>query len=358
MSHSVTPVILSGGAGTRLWPMSRAEQPKQFLALTAAQTMLQLTVQRTGDEARFTRPIVVANGAHAETIEHQLDQVDIKAARLILEPAGRNTAPAIALAAFAAPTPSSPLLVMPSDHVIDDVQAFHDAIEAALPYVEEGWLVTFGIEPDAPETGYGYIRIGERLTNRIHRVDQFVEKPDAVRAAAMLAEGDHVWNGGIFMFRADAYLDALARHEPAVFEAARLSMAQGAREGIRLYPDAQAFIASPSISIDYAVMETAERVAVVPVTMGWSDVGCWDALHTLSQQDESGNAIGGDVIAIDTEGCLIRTDGPSIATVGVSDLIVVASGGHVLILPRGKSQDVRKIVDALKARAAESGGAT
>jgi mannose-1-phosphate guanylyltransferase/mannose-1-phosphate guanylyltransferase/mannose-6-phosphate isomerase len=160
------------------------------------------------------------------------------------------------------------------------------------------------------------------------------------------------------MFRADAYLDALARHEPAVFEAARLSMAQGTREGIRLYPDAQAFIASPSISIDYAVMETAERVAVVPVTMGWSDVGCWDALHTLSQQDESGNAIGGDVIAIDTEGCLIRTDGPSIATVGVSDLIVVASGGHVLILPRGKSQDVRKIVDALKARAAESGAAT
>ncbi len=350
MTLPITPVILSGGAGTRLWPMSRAEQPKQLLSLTAAQTMLQLTVLRTGDDARFSAPIVVANAAHADAVERQLAQVDIAAASLILEPMGRNTAPAIALAALAAPDPQSPLLVMPSDHVIDDVPAFHDAIEAALPHVRAGWLVTFGINPDAPETGYGYIKIGAALDSQVNRVARFVEKPDEQTAAAMMAEGGHAWNGGIFLFRADSYLDALATHAPDVIAAARQAMAKASRDGARIHPDDPSFARSPSISIDYAVMEKADRVAVVPVTMGWSDVGSWDALHAMGPHDADGNALGGDIIVIDSANNLFRSDGPTIAAIGVSDLIVVASGGHILIMPRGRSQEVRRIVDAFKDR--------
>ena len=350
MTDIITPVILSGGSGTRLWPMSRAERPKQMLALTAAQTMLQLTALRTSDDARFARPIVVANRAHADMVEHQLAAVDILPAALILEPAGRNTAPAIALAALAATDPASPLLVMPSDHVIDDIPAFHAAIEAALPHVADGWLVTFGIAPDAPETGYGYIRIGAPIGGGVSRVERFVEKPDQASATEMLASGGHAWNGGIFLFRADAYLDALAAHAPAMLDAARTAMAKAERQGDRIHPDAISFMASPADSIDYAVMEKAARVAVVPVAMGWSDLGSWDALHAMGPHDGGGNALGGDVIAIDATGCLIRSDGPTIAAIGISDLIIVASGNHVLVLPRGRSQEVKAIVEELKAR--------
>ncbi|WP_136163802.1 mannose-1-phosphate guanylyltransferase/mannose-6-phosphate isomerase [Sphingomonas flavalba] len=349
MTLPITPVILSGGAGTRLWPMSRAERPKQLMALTAAQTMLQLTALRTGDAARFARPIVVANRAHADMVEQQLEQVGISPALLILEPAGRDTAPAIALAALAATDPETPLLVMPSDHVIDDLPAFHAAIARALPYVADRWLVTFGIAADAPETGYGYIAVGDALGDGIHRVARFVEKPDRAAAEAMLAAGGHAWNGGIFLLRADAYLDALAAHAPEILTAARSAMAWGEQAGGRIHPDGEAFMASPARSIDYAVMERAERIAVVPVAMGWSDVGCWDALHAMVPHDGDGNAMGGDVLAIDTRNCLLRSDGPTIAAIGVSDLIVVASGNHVLVLPRGRSQEVKRIVEALKA---------
>jgi len=344
----ITPVILSGGSGTRLWPMSRPERPKQMLALTAAETMLQLTALRAADDARFAPPLVVANAAHADAIADQLAGVGITPAALILEPKGRNTAPAIALAAVEAG--DRPMLVMPSDHVIDDVAAFHRAIEAALPVVEDGWLVTFGIAATGPETGYGYIQIGEEIAADVHRVERFVEKPARERAEAMLAAGDHAWNGGIFLFKGSALLAALDEHAPAIREAADASMAAAEREGARVYPDAERFGQSPSESIDIAVMERAERVAVVPVAMGWSDVGSWDALHALGPHDASGNAIGGEVIAIDAENCLIRTDGPTIAAVGVSDLIIVASGDKLLILPRGRSQDVKKIVEALEAR--------
>lgn len=350
MTTPITPVILSGGSGTRLWPMSRPERPKQLLALTAAETMLQLTARRTGDQARFARPIVVANAAHATQIEDQLADVGIEPQALILEPVGRNTAPAIALAALAAPHPKSPLLVMPSDHVIDDVAAFHRAIEAALPLVDDGWLVTFGIAPDAPETGYGYIKIGEAIGDGVHRVVRFVEKPDQVTAQAMIEEGDYAWNGGIFLFRADIFLGQLAVHASEMLFAAQDSMGRSSREGAHIHPDAQSFAASPSESIDYAVMEKADRVAVVPVAMGWSDLGSWDALHALGPRDTQGNTLGGDIIALDTSDCLIRTDGPTVAVIGVSDLIVVASGDSVLILPRGRSQEVKKIVEMLKER--------
>ena len=343
---TIVPVILSGGSGTRLWPMSRPEMPKQLLALTAEETMLQLTAKRAHGEA-FAAPIVVANARHADHIDEQLHAVGAAPQAVILEPVARNTAPAIALAALAAKGEEA-LLVMPSDHVIADVAAFHAAIEAAMPLVADGWLVTFGIAPDAPETGYGWIKVGEPLAEGVHRVARFVEKPIRERAEEMLASGDHAWNGGIFLFRADIFLGALAAHAPGMLTATQDAMTKARRDGVRIYPDAEAFGASPDDSIDYAVMERAERVAVVPVAMGWSDVGSWDALHAISERDESGNAHRGDVLAIDTTDCLIRSDGIRISAVGISDLIVVASGNDVMILPRGRSQEVKKLIAAMK----------
>jgi mannose-1-phosphate guanylyltransferase len=347
LSRPIIPVILSGGSGTRLWPMSTPEMPKQMLALTAEQTMLQLTARRATGE-RFAAPIVVANARHADMVEHQLGAVEASAQALILEPMGRNTAPAIALASIAAGGGPDPLLVMPSDHVITDVAAFHAAIHAAMPLVVEGWLVTFGIDPHAAETGYGWIHVGEEISGGVHRVANFVEKPPRDRAEAMLAAGDHAWNGGIFLFRADMYLAALSVHSPDMLVACRQAMTRAHHEGHRIYPEAEAFARSPADSIDYAVMEKADRVAVVPVNMGWSDLGSWDALHAISDWDIAGNVHQGEVIAIETANCLIRTDGIRIAALGVEDLIVIASGNDVLILPRGRSQEVKKLIDAMK----------
>ncbi len=344
---TIVPVILSGGSGTRLWPMSTPETPKQMLSLTAQETMLQLTAARATGQT-FAPPIVVGNARHADMIDAQLAAVDATPSALILEPAGRNTAPAIALAALAAGGGDAVLLVMPSDHVIADVDAFHAAVHRALPKVAEGWLATFGITPDAPETGYGWIEAGEVVVEGVHRVARFVEKPPLDAAQAMLAAGDHVWNGGIFLFRADRYLAELGLHEPAMLAACERAMAQATRTGNRIAPDAAAFAEAPSESIDYAVMEKADRVVVVPVAMGWNDLGSWDALHAISPRDDTGNAHDGAVLAIDTRDCLVRTDGIRVAMVGVSDLIVVASGNDLLILPRGRSQDVKKLVEAMK----------
>lgn len=350
-TKTIIPVILSGGSGTRLWPMSRPERPKQLLALTDAQTMLQLTAGRAIGPG-FAAPIVVANARHADAVEAQLNRTEAEPGLVILEPAGRNTAPAIALAAIAAGGGEDAILVMPSDHVIADLDAFHAAIRAATPLVDDGWLVTFGIAPDAPETGYGWIKLGEELSGGIHRVARFVEKPPREHAEAMLASGDHAWNGGIFLFRADMYLAALATYAPDILAAAQGAMSAARYDGRRVYPDAAAFARSPDDSIDYAVMEKAERVAVVPVAMGWNDVGSWDALHAISALDDAGNAHGatgnGRVTAIDTSNCLVRSDGAHIALVGVQDLIVVASGEDILILPRGRSQEIKKLIAAMK----------
>lgn len=344
-AQRIVPVILSGGSGTRLWPMSLPERPKQFLSLTQDASMFAATVDRVADTRRFAHPLIVANARHVDLIDEQLDG---RAATLILEPLARNTAPAIALAALVA-EPGAPLLVMPSDHVIADQGAFMAAINAALRFAGEGWLIAFGVTPDAPETGYGYIKVGDALGQGVYRVARFVEKPDRTRAEAMIASGDHVWNGGIFLFRANAYLAALATHAPEMLAAARDALDQAVRHGNRILPDAASFSESPSDSIDYAVMERADRVAVVPVAMGWSDVGSWDALHGIGA-DADGHAHDGEVIAIDTSNCLLKSDGIRIAAVGVSDLIVVATGDNVLILPRGRSQEVKRIVEALKSR--------
>lgn len=346
-TSKIVPVVLSGGAGTRLWPLSTPEKPKQFHGLTLGDTMLQLAAQRLNGWLDRDEPIIVASASHADMVEEQLSAIGVEG-RLLLEPSARNTAPAIALAALAAPAPSSILLVMPSDHVIADLPAFHAAIASALPLVSQGWLVTFGITPDAPETGYGYIALGDMVSAGVHAVKRFVEKPDADKAAAMLAEGGYAWNAGIFLFRADAYLAALAALQPAMLAASRAAMDAARVEGRRIYPDAAAFGACPSDSIDYAVMERAERVACVPVSMGWSDVGSWDSLHAISAKDDDGNVVRGDILTLGTKGCLAHSDGPRVALVDVEDLIVVVSGNDIVILPRGKSQNVRKVTDALK----------
>jgi mannose-1-phosphate guanylyltransferase len=343
--RKITPVILSGGSGTRLWPMSRPELPKQFLALTSEETMLQLTARRTSG-AGYAAPIVVANTAHLPAVMAQLSEIGSVPDAIILEPVARNTAPAIALAALIAGSDDTPLLVMPSDHVIDDTSAFHAAITQALPLVEQGWLVTFGITPDAPETGYGWIKVGEPISQDTFRVAQFIEKPPLPMAQAMLEAGDHVWNGGIFMFRADRYLDALGRFAPSILSAARAAIESAVIDGTCIYPEANFFAGSPADSIDYAVMERAEQVAVIPVAIGWNDVGSWDALHAISPSDTSENVVRGDVTIVDSSGCLVRTNEMRVSMIGVHDLIVVVSGGDIMILPRGRSQDVKKLIES------------
>lgn len=338
----ITPVILSGGGGTRLWPMSTPDCPKQFLKLAGDATMFQMTLARVMDRDFFGAPLVVGNAAHAALIEAQAHEAGVPDALTILEPCARNTAPAIALAALAVDDVKVPLLVMPSDHLIGDVPTFHAAIMAALPLVEDGWLVTFGITPTAPETGYGYIRIGEELTAAVSRVERFVEKPDAATAQAMIDAGNHAWNGGIFLFRADIYLGWLASLAPDMLHAAQAAMDGAERKGALIRPQEAAFAASPADSIDYAVMEKADRVAVAPVSMGWSDVGSWDSLYEISSHDSEGNSIQGDARLLDSAGNLVRSDGLRINLIGAHDLIVVAHGNEVLILPRGHSQDVKK----------------
>ena len=239
---------------------------------------------------------------------------------------------------------------MPSDHVIADVGAFLAAVAAALPTVNEGWLCTFGIRPEGPEIGYGYIRMGAELAPGVREASQFVEKPDLAAAESYIASGDYSWNGGIFLFRADAYLAALANNAPEIAVAVRKSIDAAGKRGKRLHPEPKSFAQSPSDSIDYAIMEKSQSVAVVPVEMGWSDVGSWDALYALVARKIGENVHRGDVIAIDSSGCLIHSDGPAIATVGVHDMIVIATGDAVLILPKGASQDVKKLVDELKER--------
>jgi mannose-1-phosphate guanylyltransferase len=337
----ITPIILSGGGGTRLWPMSTPETPKQFLALTGELTMFQLTVQRVMDRSRFAAPIIVANAAHAEIVEEQMAAIGITDAILLLEPCARNTAPAIALAALALDNPASPMLVMPSDHVIADTDAFDAATAAMLPMVEEGWLATYGISPTGPETGYGYIQMDTEQVADVYSVKRFVEKPDTARAADMIASGDHVWNGGIFLFRADIYLGVLAVHAPEMLAAAQAAMDKAERFDNQVHPDAAEFAACPSDSIDYAVMEKAERVAVAPVSMGWSDVGSWDSLHEIGTKDASGNVTTGAVRIDASSGNLIHAEGIRISLHGIDDLIIVANGNEVMIMPRGSSQKVR-----------------
>jgi mannose-1-phosphate guanylyltransferase/mannose-1-phosphate guanylyltransferase/mannose-6-phosphate isomerase len=295
--------------------------------------MLQETALRVADAERFAPPLLVTGEDQAEDSAASLRDVGLSPT-LVGEPCPRGTAAAIALAAERAP--DALLLVMPSDHVIADAAAFRAAVEAAVPLAEEGWLVTFGIPPERAETGYGYIRAGETVGTG-SRAAAFVEKPPRALAERFLAEGGHLWNAGIFLFRADAYLAALETHAPEI----RAAVAAGSLE---------AFAAAPSASIDRAVLEKSDRVAVVPAEIGWSDVGSWEALWALGPRDNSGNVLSGDVVAPSSSGSLIRSDGPVVVALDVHDLVVVATERAVLVVPRGQSQRVKEAIDALHAR--------
>lgn len=347
-SAQVLPVILSGGSGTRLWPLSTAERPKQFIPLTGPETMLELTLARVGDRNVYAPPLIVASAAHAALVEEQLSASGATPLGLILEPVARNTAPAIALAALSADAPDQLLLVMPSDHLIKDAGAFDVAVRSAMPLARDRYLVTFGVRPSRPETAYGYILRGAELAPGIFAGERFAEKPDAQKAEVYLRDGRYDWNAGIFLFRADACLEALAAYSPDILAAAEAAIAAADRQGMQIRPDRSAFSRSPSISIDYAVMEKSDRVAVVPLEIDWSDVGSWDALQDVSRKDERGNAVTGDVLAIDASGCLLRSTGPKLVVIGVEDLVVIATGDAVLVVPREQSQRVKEAVDGLK----------
>jgi mannose-1-phosphate guanylyltransferase/mannose-6-phosphate isomerase len=338
--------------------LSRSLYPKQLLPVASEASMLQVTAARVPQAKGFGAPIVVAGEDHRFLIADQLRGQSTAPAAILLEPAARNTAAAIALAAnlLLASDPDALMLVMPSDHVIADVEAFHQAVQAAVPAAQKGRLVTFGIKPGHPETGYGYIEVGDSLSEvaGVNRVARFVEKPDAETAKAYVESGRHAWNGGIFLFMARTVLGELEQFEPAIARACSEAMAARVSDGVFVRPSREPFLSSPNVSIDYAVMERTTLAAVVPVEMGWSDVGSWDALWDISSKDQTGNATKGDVVAVDTKGSLLRQDGgPAIAAVGVSDMVVVSTRDAVLVAPRSRAQDVKHLVDELKGRGSE-----
>jgi mannose-1-phosphate guanylyltransferase len=344
-STLIQPVVLSGGAGTRLWPISQASRPKQFLALAGDRTMLQSTVARVTDNHLFAAAIIVGSASHADLIEAQLHEVEITPRQLILEPYPRNTAPAITLAAHSV-APDQLLLVMPSDHVIGNRRAFLDAVAAARQSAEQGWLITLGVRPTRAETGYGYIKRGSALTAEVFRADCFVEKPDPQTAAAYVRDGSYDWNAGIFLFRADRLLEEMASRAPEVVTATKASIEGAELVGSRLYPAPSSFARSPGCSIDHAVMEKADRVAVAPVDMEWSDVGSWEALYDVGGPDHDGNVRLGDVKVSATRNSLVRSEGPTVVTMGINNLIVVATRDAVLVVPRGMSQGVKEAIGA------------
>ena len=341
----LVPVILSGGAGTRLWPLSRELRPKQLLALTGEETLLQQTAQRVGG-----RPIVVCNQEHRFIVAEQLRECGIDPRGIVIEPMGRNTAPAVAVAALLAEAePESLLLVMPSDHQVLDAEAFRRAVAAAIPLAEAGHLVTFGIQPTEPNTGYGYIKRGTPLPGGF-AVERFVEKPDRATAESYLESRDYLWNAGIFLFSAKAYLQELGSRQPSMVSQCRAALAEGQSDLFFFRLADQPFAAIRGQSIDYAVMEHTDHAAVVPVDMGWSDIGSWSALWQESPRDESGNVLLGDVLSIDSSGSYLRSEHHLVAALGVRDLIVIATDDAVLVADKSHDQDVKKIVEELKAK--------
>lgn len=347
----LVPVILSGGSGTRLWPLSRKNLPKQFLPLTGDSTLFQQTVARTRSIDDIAPPIIVCSEEHRFLVAEQLLEMKVSGASILLEPAARNTAPAIALAAWHAvkKDPKAILLVLPADHLIGDQASFAEAVRKAAPLAQQGWLVTFGIRPEGPETGFGYIRRAEALDDSAFRVRQFVEKPDRATAESYVAAGDYEWNSGMFMFEARRYLEELQLHAPRMHEATGEACALALADLDFVRIDKDAFAASPEDSIDYAVMEKTARAAVVPVSCGWSDIGSWAALWSASERDGDGNRLEGDVIAIDSRNCLMRaSERRMIAALGVSDLVIVDTPDATLVAPRERVQDVKRLVDQLK----------
>ena len=349
----IQPVILSGGSGSRLWPASRSMYPKQLLPLTSDRTMLQETALRLQGRDHITaQSIVVCNEAHRFLVAEQLREIDAPA-KIVLEPEGRNTAPAVALAAMLALADQKKgedapmLLVMPADHIIKDVDAFVATIDIGIASADHGILVTFGVVPTYPHTGYGYIE-SDGATLVATPIRSFVEKPDQGTAISLLETNRFFWNSGIFLFRADTYVDELKEHAPDIVDACRKSVDKAVMDTEFIRPESEAFKSCPSISIDYAVMEKTEKASMVTLDAGWSDVGSWAALHGVSEQDKDGNAISGDVITQECRDSYISSSSRLVAAVGLEEVVVVEDKDSVLVARKDKTQDVKQLVDELK----------
>ena len=352
-SPLILPVILSGGTGTRLWPLSRESYPKQFWPLASDKTMLAETAAR-GSGAGFLPPMVVCNEAHRFLVAEQLRD---KGASIVLEPVGRNSAPAIAAAALLAEetAPGAVLWFMAADAAIGDVAALQAALAKAAAAAQAGAIVTFGMQPTAPETGYGYIEAGDALPGSadVKRITRFVEKPDAARAAEFFQTGRHLWNSGMFVATAATMLTEMEAHAPEVLKGVRAAVASATRDGDFVRLEAAAFTATPSISIDYAVMERTQKAAVVPAAIGWSDIGSWAALWEIQAKDTAGNATHGPVELVGAKNCYVRSEGILTGVIGLEDVVVVVTDDAVLVMHRDHAQDVKKLVDQLKARGAK-----
>ncbi len=358
----ICPVILSGGSGTRLWPLSRQAAPKQFQRLLSERTMIQETAARAMSPAEggegFAAPIVVCNERHRFVVAEQMRELGIAGTRIVLEPVGRNSGPAILAAALlvAEEAPETVLWMMAADAAIGDEPALRRAVAVAAAAARAGHVVTFGMTPTAPETGYGYIERGEPIAGieGAFRVARFVEKPDRPTAEAYLASGGFFWNAGMFVFTAAALIAEFERHAPDVLASVREAVARRATETDFIRLGADAFAACRNISLDYAVAEKTSRNAVVPASLGWSDVGSWAALWELGAKDAAGNVATGRTVLVDTRGCYVRGDGTLAAVVGLEDVVLVATPDAVLALPRERAQDVKAVLDAIKAGGLDS----
>jgi mannose-1-phosphate guanylyltransferase/mannose-6-phosphate isomerase len=351
-AETIVPVVLAGGVGNRLWPLSREAHPKQFLSLLGSRSLVQETLLRYADRRRFAAPIIVTNEATRFLLADQVQEIGQGDATLVLEPVGRGTAPAIALAALLAMERDAAaiLIVAPSDHMIGDMAAFRGSLENALAAAQAGYLVTFAIAPQRAETGYGYIQRGAVLPDApgAHRIDAFVEKPDAATAEKLIGDGAHFWNSGIFVFRASTYLEELQRFAPDIVTAMQAALAGRYADLDFLRLDAEAFAASPSDSIDYAVMERTHRAATVALDAGWSDIGSWSELWRMADRDTAGNAVRGDAILRDSRNCLVIGEAGLTTLIGVSNLAVISTDDAVLVASLDQSQAVREVVAQLR----------
>lgn len=347
----IVPVIMAGGSGTRLWPLSRSLFPKQFLSLATNQSMLQETLKRTFG-LDTSKAVLLCNENHRFLVAEQLRSLSYTGARILLEPAGRNTAPALALAAFDIINnrEDGVMMVMAADHVIEDTQAFEDAVKQAMPQALNNKLLTFGIVADKPEIGYGYIKRGQQVSESAFMVEQFVEKPDLKTAQAYLESGDYYWNSGMFLFKASAYLAELKQHAPAIYKACEIAYQEKSEDLDFVRAGKESFLSSPDDSIDYAIMEQTSNAVVIPLDAGWSDIGSWSALWDIDAKDSNNNAINGDVILHDTQNSLVHSTNRLVTTVGLNNIVIVETKDAILVAEKDKVQDVKHIVKALKSK--------